>query len=124
MDVVRTPHAPPAIGPYSQAIKAGDLVFCSGQIALKPDGTLQAGGVAAETRQVLANLKAVLEAGGSSLDRVVKTTVYLTTMDDFAAMNEVYKEAFGAHAPARATVAVAGLPKGVKVEIDAIARAR
>ncbi len=122
MDIISTDSAPAAIGPYSQAIKAGGLLFCSGQIALPPGGgDVVAGGVPAETRQVLTNLKAVLEAGGSSLDRVVKTTVYLTTMDDFAAMNGVYAEVFGDARPARATVAVAGLPKGVAVEIDAVA---
>lgn len=122
METISTDSAPAAIGPYSQAIKTGGLLFCSGQIALPPSGgDVVGGGVEAETRQVLANLKAVLEAGGSSLSHVVKTTVYLTTMDDFAAMNGVYAEAFGEARPARATVAVAGLPKGVRVEIDAVA---
>lgn len=119
--VVSTPHAPAAIGPYSQAIVAGDLVFCSGQIALRPDGTLEQGGVAAETRQVLVNLGKVLEAAGSSLARVVKTTVFLQDMADFPAMNDVYREFFPEAPPARATVAVAGLPRGVKVEIEAVA---
>jgi 2-iminobutanoate/2-iminopropanoate deaminase len=118
---VSTPHAPAAIGPYSQAIVAGDLVFCSGQIALRPDGSLEQGGVAAETRQVLTNLGKVLEAAGSSPARVVKTTVFLRDMADFPAMNDVYKEFFPGVAPARATVAVAGLPRGVKVEIEATA---
>ena len=122
MDIVSTDSAPAAIGPYSQAIKTGGLLFCSGQIALPPSGgDVVEGGVEAETRQVLRNLEGVLEAGGSSLDRVVKTTVFLTSMDDFAAMNGVYAEVFGETRPARATVAVAGLPKGVRVEIEAIA---
>jgi 2-iminobutanoate/2-iminopropanoate deaminase len=122
-EVVSTKGAPQAIGPYSQAIKANGLVFCSGQIALTPEGTLAQGDVAAETRQVMANLKAVLEAAGSSLGKVVKTTVFLRSMDDFTAMNDVYKESFPTSPPARATVAVAGLPRGVKVEIEAIALA-
>ncbi|MCO5170456.1 MAG: Rid family detoxifying hydrolase [Planctomycetes bacterium] len=119
--VVSTPHAPAAIGPYSQAVVAGDLVFCSGQIALRPDGALEQGGVEAETRQVLTNLRAVLEAAGSSLGRVVKTTVFLRDMADFQAMNGVYAEFFPGAAPARATVAVAGLPRGVRVEVEAVA---
>lgn len=119
--VVSTPHAPAAIGPYSQALVAGDLVFCSGQIALRPDGTLEQGDVAAETRQVLTNLRAVLEAAGAGLGRVVKTTVFLRDMADFQAMNAVYAEFFPAPAPARSTVAVAGLPRGVRVEVEAVA---
>jgi 2-iminobutanoate/2-iminopropanoate deaminase len=122
MHVVDTKHAPAAIGPYSQAIVAGDLVFCSGQIAIDPaTGEVIAGDVAAQTRRVLANLAAVLEAAGSSLDRVVKCTVYLKSMGDFAAVNTVYGEAFGAARPARATVEVSRLPRDVSVEIDAIA---
>lgn len=119
--VVSTPHAPAAIGPYSQAIVAGELVFCSGQVALRPDGSLEQGGVPAETRQVLTNLGKVLEAAGSSLGRVVKTTVFLQDMADFPAMNDVYREFFPDAPPARATVAVAGLPRGVRVEIEAVA---
>lgn len=122
-EVVATKGAPAAIGPYSQAIKANGLVFCSGQIALTPEGTVLQGDVAAETRQVMANLKAVLEAAGSSLGKVVKTTVFLRSMDDFTAMNDVYKASFPESPPARATVAVAGLPRGVKVEIEAVALA-
>ncbi len=119
---ISTPEAPQAIGPYSQAIVASGLVFCSGQVALKPGTTeLLSGGVADQTQRVLQNLKAVLEASGSSLRRVVKTTVYLTTMEHFAAMNEVYAQFFGDCRPARATVAVHQLPKGALVEIDAIA---
>ncbi len=119
---VATERAPSAIGPYSQAIVAGGLLFASGQIALDPArGELVPGGVEAQARQVLANLAAVLEAGGSSLRSVVRCTVYLVSMDDFAAVNAVYAQAFGETRPARATVAVAGLPKGARVEIDAIA---
>jgi 2-iminobutanoate/2-iminopropanoate deaminase len=121
---VSTPQAPAAIGPYSQAMRVGAFVFASGQIPLDPKtGALVSGTVADETRQVLANLAAVLEAAGSSLDRVVKTTVYLTDLDDFAAMNDAYAAAFGACRPARATVQVARLPRGARVEIDAIGMA-
>ncbi len=120
---VTTENAPAAIGPYSQAVAAGGLLFCSGQIALVPGGSALVGDgdVEAETRQALTNLKAVLEAGGSSMDKVIKTTVFLKSMDDFAAMNGVYTEAFGDARPARAAVEVARLPKDAMVEIDAIA---
>jgi reactive intermediate/imine deaminase len=124
MQAISTDGAPAAIGPYSQAIRTGGLLFCSGQVALVPggDGGLTGGGdVQAEARQCLANLAAVLEAGGSSLSRVVRATVYLVDMADFPRVNEVYAEAFGDARPARACVAVAALPKGAKVEIDAIA---
>ena len=121
-DVIRTPNAPEAIGPYSQAVRAGDLLFCSGQIALDPaTGQVVEGSIEVQTERVLQNLGAVLEAGGSSRDRVVKTTIYLADMADFAACNGVYARFFGEAPPARATVAVAGLPKGVAVEIDAVA---
>ena len=122
--VVQTPDAPQAIGPYSQAITAGNLVFCSGQIPLTPDGALIEGDVAAQTRQVLTNLQAVLTAAGSSLDQVVKTTVFLADMGDFAAMNAVYAEFFPANPPARSTVQVARLPRDARVEIEAIALRR
>ena len=122
MKVIATDAAPAAIGPYSQAIQAGGLLFCSGQVALPPGGSeLVEGGVEAQTRQALTNLRAVLEAGGSSMTQVVKTTVYLLTMDDFSAMNAVYAEHFDDHRPARATVAVTQLPKNARVEIDAVA---
>lgn len=122
MRPVQTPHAPAAIGPYSQAIVAGGLVFCSGQVAMDPStGEVLEGDVKAQTTLVLANLQAVLEAAGSSLDRVVKCTVYLRSMDDFAAMNEIYAGVFGDSRPARAAVEVSRLPKDVAVEIDAIA---
>lgn len=114
--------APEAIGPYSQAIEAGPYLFCSGQIALDPTtGEVVAGGVEAQTRRVLENLKVVLETAGSGLDRVVKTTVFLTDMADFVTLNGVYAEYFLEKPPARSTVAVASLPKGVAVEIEAVA---
>jgi len=119
--IVATPAAPAAIGPYAQGVIANGLVYTAGQIALDP-ATMQvvAGGVAEQTEQVLRNLAEILRAAGSDLGRVVKTTVFLTDMADFAAMNEVYARHFGAHTPARSTVAVSGLPRGVKVEIEAI----
>jgi 2-iminobutanoate/2-iminopropanoate deaminase len=120
--IVSTEHAPKAIGPYSQAIIAGDLIFVSGQIPLDPKTmTVVAGGIKEQTRQVLENLKAVLETGKSSLDKVAKAGVFLKSMNDFQAMNEVYAEYFGKSLPARFAVEVARLPKDVLVEIDAIA---
>ena len=124
MLVVSTKSAPAAIGPYSQAMVVGDLVFTSGQIALLPDGSdevLQKG-VEEQTKQVLQNLKAVLEASGSSLQKVIKTTIFLANMEDFSVVNGIYEEFFGSHKPARSTVAVKELPKGALVEIDAIAK--
>jgi 2-iminobutanoate/2-iminopropanoate deaminase len=122
IEIVRTPDAPGAIGPYSQASVAGGLVYTAGQIALDPaTGEIVEGGVQAQTTRVLENLAAILRAAGSGLTQVVKTTVYLVDMNDFPAMNEIYSQAFGEHRPARATVAVSALPKGVRVEIDAIA---
>ncbi|MBI4759317.1 MAG: RidA family protein [Chloroflexi bacterium] len=122
--VIATKQAPRAIGPYSQGIKIGGLVFTAGQAGLDPStGELVAGGVAAETRQVLRNLQAILEAGGSSLASVVKTTVFLTNMDDFQIMNQVYGEFFPQDPPARSTVQVSRLPKGAAVEIEAVAAA-
>jgi len=119
---VKTKKAPEAIGPYSQAIVTQGLVFASGQIAIDPQtGELVAGDIEKQTRQVLTNLKAVLEAAGSSLDKVVKCTVFLQDMNDFARMNAVYAEFFRPPYPARAAVQVARLPKDVKVEIEAIA---
>lgn len=118
---VQTSNAPAAIGPYSQAMIANGMVFTSGQIALTPAGEMVDGDVNAQCVQVLANLKAVLEAAGSSLDKVIKTTIFLADMDDFAAVNAIYAEAFGNHKPARSTVAVKTLPKNALVEIDAIA---
>ncbi len=121
---VESNEAPKAIGPYSQGIKAGGFVFVSGQVALDPKtGEMVGADVAAQTERVLQNLQAIVEAAGSDLDRVVKTTVYLRTMNDFAAMNEVYRKYFKSEPPARATVAVAGLPKDALVEIDVVAEA-
>ncbi|MDO9207475.1 MAG: RidA family protein [Sulfuricurvum sp.] len=121
MKIVQTPNAPAAIGPYSQAMIANGMVFTSGQIALTPAGEMLTGDVREQCAQVLANLQAVLEAAGSSLDKVVKTTIFLDNMDDFTAVNELYAQAFGAHKPARSTVAVKTLPKNALVEIDAVA---
>lgn len=120
---VQTSNAPAAIGPYSQAMIANGMVFTSGQIALTPSGEMLTGDVNTQCVQVLANLKAVLEAAGSSLDKVIKTTIFLADMDDFTAVNAIYGEAFGEHKPARSTVAVKTLPKNALVEIDAIALA-
>lgn len=124
MDIqsVSTEQAPKAIGPYAQAVTFGDLVFCSGQIPLDPKtGEIIVGGIEPQSRRVLENLQAVLEAAGSGLDRVLKTTVFLANLDDFGAMNAVYAEFFGEHRPARSTVQAARLPRGALLEIDAIA---
>jgi len=120
--IVHTDNAPKAIGPYAQAIKVGNFVYTAGQIPVDPKtGNFVEGGIAAQTRQVLENLKAVLAAAGSSLDQVVKATVFLKNIADFAAMNEVYAEFLGNATPARSTVAVAELPRGALVEIDLVA---
>ena len=124
MQIISTPDAAQAIGPYSQAIKAGGFIFTSGQIALKPDGEFVAGGVEAQARQVLQNLAAILKEAGATLQDAVKTTIFLADMGDFAAVNEIYAAAFGEHKPARSTVQVAKLPKGALVEIEVIALAR
>lgn len=122
MRVIATAQAPAAIGPYSQAIAANGLVYTAGQVALDPSTMeLVPGDVAAQTEQVFANLRHVLEAAGTSFARVVKTTVFLQDMADFAAMNAVYAKHFGEHRPARSTVAVSGLPKGARVEIEVVA---
>ena len=119
---VSTSSAPQAIGPYSQAIRAGGLLFASGQIPLDPvTGTLVEGSIAEQTRRVFENLRQILDAAGASFDHVVRTTVYLADMADFAAMNEVYGTFFASPAPARSTVQAAGLPKNARVEIDIIA---
>ncbi|HLB37205.1 MAG TPA: RidA family protein [Gemmatimonadales bacterium] len=125
MDIIATDKAPKAIGPYSQAILVGNVIYTAGQVALDP-GTMQIVGqnVAEQTDRVLENLAAVLEQAGSGLQHVVKTTVFLADMADFAAMNEVYARHFGDHRPARSTVAVRTLPKDARVEIDAIALRR
>jgi 2-iminobutanoate/2-iminopropanoate deaminase len=120
---VSTSRAPAAIGPYSQAVVYGELVLTSGQIGLDPEtGEMVPGDVAAQTERALASLAAVLEKAGSSLEGVLRTTVYLTDMTDYAAMNEVYARCFSSRPPARSCVAVAQLPKGALVEIDALAR--
>jgi 2-iminobutanoate/2-iminopropanoate deaminase len=121
-NIIATDHAPRAIGPYSQAVQAGDLVFASGQIPIDPaTGEFVAGGIAEQTEQVLRNLTAVFEAAGVEMNQVVKTTVFLADMDDFTAMNEVYGRFFGDAPPARATVQAARLPRDARVEIEAIA---
>ncbi|MSR07374.1 MAG: RidA family protein [Gemmatimonadetes bacterium] len=125
MQVVTTEDAPKAIGPYSQAIVVDQTVYTAGQIGLDPKTMeIVPGGVAEQTDRVLRNLSAVLEGAGSGLGSVAKTTVFLVDMADFSAMNEVYQHHFGAHRPARSTVAVSQLPKGARVEIDAVARKR
>lgn len=125
MTPIHTDQAPAAIGPYSQAMVSDGWVYCSGQIGFDPDTMeLVEGGVAAQTDQVLNNLGHVLEAAGAGLDTVVKTTVFLADMNDFAAMNEVYARHFGDHRPARAAVAARDLPKFVDVEIECVARVR
>jgi 2-iminobutanoate/2-iminopropanoate deaminase len=120
MKQIQTQHAPAAIGPYSQAIQVGSLLFTSGQIPLRADGTLVEGDIKAQTQQVFDNLRAVIEAAGGSLAQVVKTTVFLKDLEDFAGMNGVYEAAFGAHRPARSAVQVARLPRDARVEIEAI----
>ena len=120
--VISTERAPGAVGPYSQAIVAGGFVWCSGQIPLDPaTGQLVQGEIEEETRQVLTNLRAVLDAAGSSMDRVVRATVYLADLTDFERVNAVYAESFGEQPPARVCIEACGLPKGARVEIDAIA---
>ena len=122
LEIIQTPDAPAAIGPYSQAVVANGFVFTAGQIALDPS-TMEvvAGDVAAQTEQVFKNLRAILREAGSDLSAVVKTTVFLRDMNDFSAMNEVYGRAFGDHKPARSTVQAARLPRDVAVEIEAVA---
>lgn len=121
MQKVSTQNAPAAIGPYSQAVIANGMVFTSGQIALKPDGSFLDGSVIEQAEQVLQNLSAVLTAANSGFDKVIKTTVFLEDMNDFAALNEVYAKYFGDAKPARSTVAVKTLPKNAKVEIECVA---
>ncbi len=121
-EIIKTDKAPKAVGPYSVAASSGGFVFAAGQIGLVPTtGEIVSGGVEAETRQALTNLSSVFAAAGTSLDQVVKTTVFLRDMDDFGRMNAVYAEFFPQDPPARSTIAVAGLPKGAAVEIEAIA---
>lgn len=118
---VSTDKAPAAIGPYSQAVKAGPFLFASGQIPLRPDGTLVEGGIVEQAHQVFANIKAILAEAGLTLSDVVKATVFIKDMNDFGRLNEVYAEYFGDHKPARSTVEVARLPRDVKVEIEVVA---
>ncbi len=123
--IIHTENAPKAIGPYSQAIRVGDFVYTAGQVSIVPaTGDLIAGDIEAQTRQALDNLKAVLEAAGSGLDKVVKTTVFMTDLGDFTRMNGVYAEFFPSQLPARSTVQVAALPKGAMVEIECVAVAQ
>lgn len=125
MKIIATDQAPAAIGPYSQAVQAGGFVFCSGQIPLDPvTGDMVSGDIRQETRRVMENLRGVLQAAGCDFGCVVRTTIYLTDMADFPAVNEVYGGYFADQKPARATVAVAALPKGARVEIDAVAVAQ
>ena len=122
IETISTENAPGAIGPYSQAVRTGNMVFCSGQIPIDPaTGEFVSSDVAEQTRQVLKNLSAVLEAAGTDLNNVVKTTVFLADMNDFTAMNEVYAEFFSENKPARATVQAARLPRDARVEIECIA---
>lgn len=121
MRYIQTNKAPAAVGPYSQAVLVDNMVYCSGQIGLSPDTGSLAEGIEAQTKQVLTNLSAVLKEAGTDLEQVVKTTIYLTNIEDFAVVNDIYASFFGAHKPARATVGVANLPKGAIVEIDAVA---
>ncbi len=122
LSIHNSEHAPRVYGPYSQAIVAGDMVYAAGQLPLNPSSMeLVSGGIREQGLQVLANLRAVLQAAGTDFDRVVKTTLYLTDLADFTAFNEVYAEAFGGHKPVRSTVGVAALPRGARVEVDAIA---
>lgn len=122
MNIIQTPDAPQAIGPYAQAVAVDGWLFTSGQIPLNAAGELVDGDVTLQTTQVLDNLHAVLTAAGGGFDKVVKTTVFLADMNDFAAMNAVYAARFGSHTPARSTVQVARLPRDVKVEIEVVAR--
>ncbi len=125
LEAIHTDNAPKAIGPYSQAVRVGSFIHTAGQVALDPaTGQLVEGGIEAQTRQVLRNLSHVLDAAGSSLRHVVKTTVFLKDMGEFAQMNTVYGEMFGEHRPARSTVQVAALPRGAAVEIECVAVAK
>ena len=120
--IIQTEQAPAAIGPYSQAIRIGDFLYTSGQIALDPDsGIFLSGEIEEETEQTLKNISAILQAGGVNFENVIKTTVYLSDLNDFTRMNQVYEKYFSKNKPARACVQVAALPKGARIEIDAIA---
>ena len=121
MKIISTDKAPQAIGPYSQAVEFNGMIFTSGQIALLPNGELAGEDIITQTKQVLTNLSAILNEAGSSLQKVIKTTIFLADIDDFAKVNQIYEEFFGTHKPARSTVAVKTLPKNVKIEIECIA---
>ena len=121
MEIIQTENAPAAIGPYSQAVKTGGMVYTSGQIAIRPEGELVERDIKKQTHQVLTNLQNVLLEANSSLDKVIKVTIYLENMDDFGVVNVIYADYFGEHKPARSTVAVRTLPKNVLVEMDVIA---
>jgi len=121
MEFVKTENAPNAIGPYSQAVKVGNILFTSGQIALRPDGSFVDGGIEEQTKQVLKNLEAVLKEAGFSKENVVKATIFLANMEDFNIVNKIYEDFFKSHKPARSTVAVKTLPKNALIEIDFIA---
>lgn len=122
MKVIATSKAPAAIGPYSQAVKVGDLLFTSGQIPLRPDGTFVDGTIVEQAEQVMNNLQEVLHEAGTKFDKVIKTVIFLADMNDFVAVNEVYGKYFDKHFPARSTVCVKALPKGALVEIEMIAK--
>ena len=123
MTTILTPNAPQPIGPYSQAIREEHLIFCSGQIALDPKtGAMKNSSIEEETHQVLLNLREVVKAGGGDLSSIIKTTIFLTDMSDFAKVNEIYAATLGDAKPARSTIAVSALPKGAKIEIECIAR--
>ena len=121
-NVISTDKAPAAVGPYSQAVESGGLIFCSGQVPLTPAGDLVSGTIEEETRQCLTNLSEVLAAAGASMSDVIKVTAFLTDMNDFVEFNGAYEEFFGETKPARATVGVSALPKGARVEVECIAR--
>ena len=122
LDIVNTEKAPKAVGPYSQAIKVGNLVFCSGQLGLDPKTNNLVEGLENQTKQVLANMKAIIEESGSSIENVVKTTIFLTNIQDFALVNEIYANFFSSPFPARSTIEVSNLPKGACIEIECIAK--
>lgn len=122
MNFVQSDNVPKAIGAYSQAVQVGDMIFTSGQIALKPNGEFLNEDVEAQTEQVLTNLKNLLEAGGSSIQKVVKTTMFLVNMEDFAKVNTIYAKYFGEHKPARSTIGIKVLPRNALIEIEAIAK--
>jgi len=124
MTIIQTDDAPQAIGPYSQAVKSGDLIYTSGQIGLMPNGELAGSDVETQTHQVLKNLRNVLKAAGAEMTDVIKTTIFLADIDDFVTVNEIYAQYFESHKPARSTVEVSRLPKDVRIEIECIAKSK